>query len=97
MVGWGSRLALQASPRASIEFARTNSETDQRADMAAFTVPTLIVHGDSDSGCPLELTGGRTAALIPGSRLRVYENAPHGLPFTHQDRLNADLLEFIRG
>jgi non-heme chloroperoxidase len=28
--------------------------------------------------------------------LKVYEGAPHGLPSTHQDRLNADLLAFIR-
>jgi len=34
--------------------------------------------------------------LIPGSRLTVYENAVHGLPVTHADRLNADLLAFAK-
>jgi non-heme chloroperoxidase len=26
----------------------------------------------------------------------VYEGAPHGLTATHKDRLNADLLAFLR-
>jgi non-heme chloroperoxidase len=47
-----------------------------------------------DFHTPLELTGRGTAALIPGSQLRVHENAAHGLPITHADRLNHDLLAY---
>jgi len=46
---------------------------------------------------PLESTGRKTARLIPGSRLEVYEGAPHGLMFTHMDRFNRDMLAFIKG
>jgi pimeloyl-ACP methyl ester carboxylesterase len=46
---------------------------------------------------PLALTGQRVAKLIPGSELRVYEGAPHGLFVTHLERVNADLLRFVRG
>ena len=46
---------------------------------------------------PLESTGRNTARLIPGSRLEVYEGAPHGLMFTHMDRFNRDMLAFIKG
>ena len=58
---------------------------------------SLVIHGDRDVSAPLEFTGRRTADLIPGARLRVYEGAPHGLFVTHAERLNADLLSFVEG
>jgi non-heme chloroperoxidase len=63
--------------------------------MCAFTMPTLVIHGDADHSAPLDITGRKTADAITGSELKVYEGAPHGLFFTHKDRLNADLLEFV--
>jgi pimeloyl-ACP methyl ester carboxylesterase len=93
---WAVGLALQASPKATIDMVRAMSETDFRTDLRAFTMPTLIVHGDSDAGAPVERTGRRTAEAIPGSTLTVYPNASHGPFYTHRDRLNADLLAFIR-
>jgi non-heme chloroperoxidase len=71
-------------------------ETDYRADLAKIRLPTLIVQGDMDLSSPLELTGRKTAQMIPGSRLIVYEGAPHGLMLTHRERLNADLLAFVK-
>ncbi|HJP74726.1 MAG TPA: alpha/beta fold hydrolase [Pseudonocardiaceae bacterium] len=71
--------------------------TDFRSALPDVAVPTLIVHGDHDVSAPIELTGHRQAELIPGSELIVYENAPHGLFMTHRDRLNADLIEFVKG
>lgn len=97
MVQWGIRLILETSPKAVIECMRALWETDFRPDMRAFTVPTLIIHGDSDQIAPLDMCGRRTAQAISGSELRVYEGAWHGLPFTHKDRLNDDLLAFIQG
>jgi pimeloyl-ACP methyl ester carboxylesterase len=63
--------------------------------MRAFTMPTLIVHGRADQGAPLALTGERTARLIPGSRLEVYDTG-HGLFITEMERLNRDLMSFIQ-
>jgi pimeloyl-ACP methyl ester carboxylesterase len=97
MIQWGIRMALQASPKAAIDTFRMFTTADLRPDMRAFTVPTLIVHGDADQSAPLDLTGRKTAQAIPGSHLTVYEGAPHGLFITHRDRLNSDLLAFIRG
>jgi non-heme chloroperoxidase len=77
--------------------ARFNAETDLRPDMAAFTVPMLIIHGAVDPFAAVEATVPRTARAIPGSQHAVYEGASHGLFFSHWDRLNADLLAFIRG
>jgi non-heme chloroperoxidase len=96
MMAWGVGLALRASPKATIEMVRAFSRTDFRSDMPAFTVPTLIIHGDSDHTVPLEVSARKTAAAIPGSELRVYEGAAHGLFVSDKDRLNADLLAFAR-
>jgi pimeloyl-ACP methyl ester carboxylesterase len=57
----------------------------------------LIIHGDRDASAPLEITGHPAAALIPGARLEVYEGGPHGLYFTHKERLNQDIATFIHG
>ena len=55
-------------------------------------------HGyDFDTFAAVEATAARTARAIPGSQLVVYEGASHGLFFTHRDRLNGELLAFIRG
>lgn len=93
---WGIRLALQASPKATIEMVHAFS-TDFRPDMSAFTMPTLIIHGDQDQNHPIDITGHKTAQLIPNNQLKVYEGAAHGLFVTHKDQLNRDLLAFIRG
>src|SRR4051794_21515454 len=66
---WAVELALQASPRATIDMVRAMSETDFRPDMRAFSMPTLIIYGTGDQSAPLELTARRTAGAIPGSRL----------------------------
>jgi non-heme chloroperoxidase len=97
MIQWGIRMCLQASLKALIDCNRATIETDFRAELPKITAPTLIIHGDKDVSTPLESTGRKTARLIPGSRLEVYEGAPHGLMFTHMDRFNRDLLAFIKG
>jgi len=97
MVQWGVRMCMQASLKALIDCNRVDTETDFRAELPKITAPTLIIHGDKDVSTPLESTGRKTARLIPGSRLEVYEGAPHGLMFTHMDRFNRDLHDFIKG
>jgi non-heme chloroperoxidase len=92
---WCVELFLQASPKATIDMVPMFAETDLRPEMCAFTMPTLVIHGDADHSAPLDITGRKTADAITGSELKVYEGAPHGLFFTHKDRLNADLLEFV--
>jgi len=95
MEQWVIRLILDCSPKATFECRRAMNETDFRPDMSAFTVPTLIMHGDNDQSAPLELCGRRTAQAIPGGEFKIYEGAAHGLVFTHKDRLTSDLLAFI--
>ena len=93
---WILRLMLTTPLRVAIECNRVMTSTDFRAELPRIPVPTLIIHGDKDASAPIDLTGRPTAALIPKARLKVYEGAPHGLFVTHKDRLNADLLDFVK-
>ncbi|MEI2433005.1 alpha/beta hydrolase [Lysobacter yananisis] len=72
------------------------SATDFREDLAKFDVPTLIVHGDDDQIVPIDAAGRASAALVKDSKLIVYPGAPHGLTDTHKDKLNQDLLDFLK-
>jgi non-heme chloroperoxidase len=72
------------------------SATDLTEDLRKFTMPTLIVHGSDDQIVPIANSAERSSKIIPKATLKVYEGAPHGLPTTHKDRLNEDLLAFIR-
>src|SRR5260370_4250584 len=92
MVQWGVRMCLQASLKAIIECNRVDVETDYRAELTKINRPTLIIHGDTDASAHIERTGRMTAGLITGSQFRVSEGAPHGLMFTHTERLNIYIL-----
>jgi non-heme chloroperoxidase len=72
------------------------SETDFTQDLKKFDVPTLVIHGDDDQIVPIDAAGRASAKMIEGAVLKVYEGAPHGLTDTHKERLNADLLAFVR-
>ncbi|GAA2467658.1 MULTISPECIES: alpha/beta fold hydrolase [Actinomycetes] len=93
---WLIEMCLNTSPRAGIEIYRTLLTTDQRAETAAVRTPTLVIHGTADLAAPYPLCAPRTTGLIPDSRLITYEGAAHGLFATHADRLNADLLAFVK-
>ena len=45
---------------------------------------------------PVKDSAKKSARLIRGAQEVYYPGAPHGLTATHQDRVNADLLDFIR-
>jgi pimeloyl-ACP methyl ester carboxylesterase len=84
-----------ASPRATLECAKSFSTTDFRREMASVNVPTLIIHGDEDKTVPIEITSEIATKLIPDNKFIVYEGAPHGLFYIEKDKLNKDLIEFL--
>jgi len=90
------REGMQGGAHNTYESIKAFSETDFTEDLKKIDVPTLIVHGDDDQIVPIEAAGRAAAKLVPNSTLVVYPGAPHGLPQTHQERFNADLLAFIR-
>lgn len=72
------------------------SETEFTEDLKKFDVPTLVIHGDDDQVVPIDAAGKASARLVKNSKLIVYPGAPHGITDRHKDRLNADLLAFIK-
>ena len=78
------------------ECIKAFSETDFREDLKKFDIPTLILHGDDDQVVPIAVGGLASAKLVKDAKLVIYPGAPHGLTDTHKDKLNADLLEFLR-
>jgi non-heme chloroperoxidase len=72
------------------------SETDQTEDLKKIDVPTLIIQGDDDQIVPFADAGLLQSKLVKGAILKVYKGASHGLCTTEKDRVNSDLLEFIK-
>ena len=95
VLDWNQTVTSLAAPNATYDCVTAFSATDFRADLAKVKVPTLVIHGSKDQTVPFEVSGERTAKMIPQAELKVYDDAPHGLFFTEKDRLNKDLLAFI--
>ncbi|RKE17809.1 alpha/beta fold hydrolase [Streptomyces sp. TLI_171] len=72
--------------------------TDFHEDLKKFDIPLLVVHGDDDQIVPIDATARKTAALVPGAELKVYEGGSHGIAMVPGDkeRFNRDLLEFLK-
>ncbi|MGU3499800.1 alpha/beta fold hydrolase [Mycobacterium sp. C31M] len=72
------------------------SQTDFTEDLKKITVPTLVMHSRDDQIVPYVAAGPKSAALLQNGTLTTYEDFPHGMPTTHADVINADLLEFLK-
>lgn len=88
---------MLAGIKGAIDCIKQFSESDFTEDLKKIDVPALILHGDDDQIVPIGASAMRSAQLAPQATLKVYPGAPHGLPTTHQDQFNADLLAFIKG
>jgi len=89
-------LAHQSDKTAALGCMQAFATTDFREDLQKISVPTLVIHGDSDGTVPLEGSGQRTHAAIAGSTLVVLEDAPHGCNVSHADGFNLALLDFLK-
>ncbi|WP_433870889.1 alpha/beta fold hydrolase [Saccharopolyspora sp. CA-218241] len=91
-------MAMQESIEAGVRCVDAFAWTDFTEDLAKFDVPTLVVHGDDDQVVPYSVSGGKTAELVRGAQLKVYEGGSHGIALVPGDkeRFNEDLLEFLR-
>jgi non-heme chloroperoxidase len=86
---------MLAGIKACYDCVKAFSETDFTEDLKKMTVPTLFIHGDDDQIVPIADASMLAVKLVPNGRLEVYKGAPHGLPSTLKDRVNADLLTFF--
>lgn len=88
-------LEVKASDAGVIGCIGAFGRTDFRNDLERVTVPTLVIHGDSDAIVPFEVSGKRTAEAIDSSTLVVVKDAPHGFNVSHKDEFNESLLAFL--
>ncbi|MEV6412072.1 alpha/beta hydrolase [Kribbella sp. NPDC051718] len=72
------------------------SQTDFTEDLQQITIPVLVMHSEDDQIVPYVVSGPRSAELLKNGVLKTYKDYPHGMPTTHADVINADLLEFLR-
>jgi non-heme chloroperoxidase len=87
---------MQAGFKGVLDCIKAFSETDFTEDLKKFKVQTLIIHGDDDQIVPIGASALISSKLIEGAILKIYPGAPHGLCSTLKDRVNADLLEFLK-
>ena len=88
-------VAVGASAKGTLDCVKAWG-TDFREDLQKITVPTLVIHGDADRILPIAATGIRTNKAIKGSRLVVVEGGPHGVNWTHADKVNSELVAFLK-
>lgn len=90
------RQGMLAGFPASYFCIKAFSETDLTEDLKRFAIPTLILHGDDDQIVPIGASAMLSSKLVNQATLKVYQGAPHGMCTTLKDRVNADLLAFLR-
>ncbi len=89
--------SMQAGAKNAYESVKAFSETDFTEDLKMITVSTLVLHGEDDQIVPVKDSARKSAKLIKGAKEIYYPGAPHGVTATHAEKLNPDLLAFIRG
>ena len=72
------------------------SETDQTENLKRIDVPTLVPHRDDDQTLPIEASAMQSSKMIKRAKLVVHNSAPHGMCTTLKDKINDDLLAFIK-
>ncbi|WP_440091310.1 alpha/beta fold hydrolase [Pseudomonas putida] len=96
IIGNWWRQGMIGSAKAHYDGIVAFSQTDFTEDLKGIQQPVLVMHGDDDQIVPYENSGVLSARLLPNGTLKTYKGYPHGMPTTHADVINADLLAFIR-
>ncbi|WP_151791845.1 alpha/beta fold hydrolase [Acinetobacter soli] len=94
-IKWNTQVAMQASLKATVDCVRAFAYTDFRPDLAAFTVPVLVIHGTADKTVPIGITAHAVQKALPNAKLIEYVDEPHGVLATQQERVAQDLLDFL--
>lgn len=88
--------AMQCGIKGFYECIKQFSETDFTEDLKKMDIPTLFIHGDDDQIVPYQDASVLAVKLVKNGQLKIYKGAPHGLCSTLKDKVNSDLLEFIK-
>jgi pimeloyl-ACP methyl ester carboxylesterase len=95
MTDWTTRQIVDTPVKTLVDTMAMGATTDFRAELPAVDVPTLLVHGDADASAPIEITGRKTAALLPDAQLIELPEVGHGLYVTHAPQIVDDIAKFV--
>ena len=87
---------MQSGVKGCYDCIKAFSETDFSDDLKKIDIPVLVMHGDDDQIVPFHDAGELSAKLLKNGKLKVYPGFPHGMPISHSEVINQDLLEFIK-
>ena len=90
------RQGMMGGAKGHYDCIKVFSETDLTEDLKQIQVPVLVMHSEDDQIVPFADAGPLAAKLLPHGTLKVYKDFPHGMPTTHAEIINTDLLEFFR-
>jgi non-heme chloroperoxidase len=96
VIGNWWRQGMMGSAKAHYDGIKAFSETDFTEDLNKIEVPTLVMHGEDDQIVPFADAGPLSAKLLKNATTKFYPGLPHGMPTTHADQINADLLAFVK-
>jgi non-heme chloroperoxidase len=88
-------LTINAAGYSTIKAMQAWSTTDFRADLDAIKIPLLVLHGKADETVPIDASAEETVKRVPHAEYIVYDDAPHGLFYTHKNRFNEEIINFI--
>ena len=89
--------SLNAALYATVKSMHSWSTTDFRDDLTKIKIPLMVMHGREDETVPIEISAEETVKQVPHAEYVVYDDAPHGLFYTHKNRFNEDLITFAGG
>jgi non-heme chloroperoxidase len=90
------RQGMMGGAKAHYDGIVTFSQTDFTEDLKKINVPVLVMHSEDDQIVPYVAAGPHSAKLLKHGTLKTYKDYPHGMPTTHADTINADLLAFLK-
>jgi len=88
--------SMMAGFPASFFCIKAFSETDLTEDLKKIDVPTLVLHGSDDQIVPIADSALLSSKIVKNAKLVVIDGAPHGVCTTHKDRVNDELLKFLK-
>lgn len=90
------RQGMMGGIKAQYDCIKALSETEFYDDLKSVDIPVLVMHSEDDQIAPFAATAASSIKLLKHGTLKAYSDFPHGMPTTHAEQINADLLEFIR-
>lgn len=90
------RQGMMGGIKAHYDYVKVFSETEFYEDLASIDVLVLVMHGEDDQIAPFPITAARSIKQLKQGMLKAYPGLPHGMPTTHAEQINADLLAFLQ-